>query len=66
VASANNVSDAEAPPDLLEDAPGEIEQVSGRRLRSAETLRHAQQGRRQDRHPITQGRKDLAARKQEG
>jgi IS5 family transposase len=65
VASTNEVADAEALPDLLQDVPGEIEQVSAdgaydqRRCYDAPESPSGEGG-----HPAAQRREDLAARKQ--
>jgi Transposase DDE domain len=67
VASTNDVTDAEALPDLLQDAPGEIEQVSADgaydQRECYDTLKRT---RREGRHPTAQRRKDLAPRKHRG
>jgi len=67
VASTNDVTDAEALPDLLQYAPGEIEQVSADgaydQRKCYDTLKRT---RREGRHPTSQRRKDLAARKHKG
>jgi hypothetical protein len=67
VASTNDLSDAEALPDLLQDAPGQIEQVSADgaydQRKCYEILKRS---RSEGRHPSAQRRKDLAACKFKG